>query len=177
MRGSCMTSCVKFSEHNGAPLTMRKRSKYKPKGVRLDPISYVLSGIKPVLSHSASTPLRIRMHSAMTALTKGEATRSDIDALISTFNITEALLRVNPKLGSDWTAEVKAGQDALFNVAVRGATSQKFVLTGPEMAAMNLVVDVHEAQLEQATVLEIERATDMVHHRIRTNQTRKIVAK
>lgn len=153
---------------------MRKRSKYRPRGVRMDTVSFVLSGMKPVVEHSGATTMRIRNHAAMTALTRGQATRSDIDALISAFNITEALARVNPKLGADWMAEIRAGQDALYEVAVRGRGTQKFVLTGPEMAAMNLVMDVHEAQLAQATVLEIERATDMVLHRIRTKQTRKI---
>lgn len=153
---------------------MRKRSKYRPKGIRFDTVGYVLSGLQPALSHSAATPMRIRIHAAMTALTQGTATRSDIDALIFAFNIAEGLALVNPKLGSDWLPEIKAGQDALFNVARRGRPSLRFVLSGPEMRAMNLVMDVHEAQLEKATVLEIERATDLVHHRIQTKQARKI---
>ena len=153
---------------------MKKRSKYRPKGIRMDAINYVLSGIRPVIAHSASTDLRIRNHAAMTALTQGQATRGDIDVLISVFNTTEALALVNPKLGADWTAEIRAGQDALYDVALRGKASQKFVLTGPEMAAMNLVMDVHEAQLAQATVVEIERANALVVYRIRTKQTRRI---
>lgn len=153
---------------------MRKRSSYRPKGVILDPLRYVLSGLKPALSHDASTPMRIRVHDAMTALTKGTAGKPDIDTLIFCFNITEGLALVNPKLGADWLQEIKAGQDALFNVALRGKTTHKFVLTGPEMAAMNLALDIHEAQLENATVLEIERATELVRHRIQTKQARKI---
>lgn len=155
---------------------MRKRSKYRPKGVLIDPLAYVMSGLKPVLSHSESTSLRIRNHAAMTALTRGEAVKADIDTLISAFNISEALTLVNPNLGSDWRDEIKAGQDALYNVAVRGRTTYKFVLTGAEMAAMNLLMEIHEAQLEKATVLELERATDVVHQRMRTKQARRIAA-
>lgn len=155
---------------------MKKRSKYRPKGVRIDTLNFVLSGLKPALSHKAATPMRIRSHAAMTALTKGVATKSDIDALIFAFNVTEGLTLINPKLGADWKDEIRAGQDALFNIALRGKDTHKFVLSGPEMVAMNLVMDIHEAQLEQATVLEVERATDLVHHRIQTKQARKITA-
>lgn len=151
------------------PKPKKPRKPYRPKGIRVDMISYVLSGLKPVLSHESATNMRIRNHAAMTALIKGTATKDDIDVLIFAFNITEGLALVNPKLGSDWRAEIKAGQDALFDVALRGKARQWFVITGPEMAAMNLTMDIHEAQLEQATVLEIERAADLVHQRVKTN--------
>lgn len=178
---SFTTSCVKFSasktNQRGNPYAMRKRSKYRPKGVRMDTLAYVISGLKPVLSHSEATAMRIRNHAAMTALTRGDAKRSDVDILIGAFNVTEGLVLINPDLGADWMAEIRAGQDALYNVAMRGATTHKFVLTGAEMAAMNLVLEIHEAQLEKATVVEMERATDVVQHRVRTKQARRITAK
>lgn len=121
--------------------------------------------------------MRIRNHAAMTALTRGEAVRGDIDTLIAAFNMIEGLVLVNAELGSDWLPEIKAGQDALYNVAVRGASTHKFLLTGPEMAAMNLALDIFEAQLEKATVVELERATDVVQQRIRTKNARRITAK
>ena len=45
------------------------RKKYKPKGVRVDALNWVLSGIKPLNSAPYSTTLRIRNHSAMDIVT------------------------------------------------------------------------------------------------------------
>ena len=47
---------------------MRKKSKYKPKGVRVDAINWVLAGLKPMNSIEYVTTLRIRNHAAMDAL-------------------------------------------------------------------------------------------------------------
>lgn len=154
---------------------MRKRSKYRPKGVRLDVVNYVLSGVKPISSHEAAITLRVKNHAAMTALTKGEATRNDIEILIAAFNVTEAMTCVSPKLGADWREEIGRAQDALFAVATRGVKNgNRFILTGPEMTALNLGMDVHDAQLDTASVLELERATNIVRERIRNKQTRRI---
>ena len=48
---------------------MRKRSKYRPKGVRLDTIGYVTESLKPVASHdSYLLDLKIKNSEAMVAL-------------------------------------------------------------------------------------------------------------
>lgn len=156
---------------------MRKRSKYRPKGVIVDTLTHVTSGIKPALTHTGATPMRIRNHDALAALTQGRATRVEMDLLIEAFNMAEALYVVNPKLGADWAKEIRAGQDALYNVALRGATTGRFVVTGPEMAALNLTMDIHEAQLAQATVLEVERGLGVIRARLAKKQARKLPTK
>ena len=60
---------------------MRKKSKYKPKGVRTDNMTWVMSSIKPLTSISAGTDLRIKTHDAMDKLRRGVANRGDIDVL------------------------------------------------------------------------------------------------
>ena len=74
---------------------MRKRSKYRPKGVILNPIAYVMESMTPVAKHeSYLIDLKIRNHAAMTALTRGIATKTDMDDLIAMANISEALSRL-----------------------------------------------------------------------------------
>ena len=98
---------------------MRKKSKYKPKGVRTDALNWVLSGLKAFSSVPYSVTLRIRNHDAMDVLRRGDATKADIDVLIGAFNMAEAYMRLRPELGADWSDEIKAGLDALHAVGKR----------------------------------------------------------
>lgn len=154
---------------------MRKRSKYKPKGVRLDAVTWVLAGIKPFKEVPTSINIRIKNHAAMDALRRGEATREDMDVLIGAFNMTEAYTILRPDLGADWVKEIKAGQDALLMVAARGIESGRFVLKAQELVAMNLVMELHDAQLDQTNVREMELAMEIIdkeykHHKMRSVQ-------
>lgn len=156
---------------------MRKKSKYKPKGVRLDAINWVLSGLKPFKSVEYSTFVRIRNHDAMDKLRRGDATKDDIDILIGAFNMTEAYMRLRPELGADWADEIKAGLDALHAVGKRGVESKRFILKADELVAMNLVMEIHDAQLDNTTVNDMEKAMDIVTHEYRAKRMRPIVEK
>ena len=156
---------------------MKKRSKYRPKGVRVDSVSWVLAGLKPFSSVDVSTDLRIKNHEAMDTLRRGDATRADIDMLIGVFNITEAYMRLRPELGADWAEEIQAGQDALHAVGQRGAKSGRFVLKANELTAMNLVMEIHDAQLDNTTVKDMEKALDIVQQEYRARRMRPIVEK
>lgn len=157
---------------------MRKRSKYKPKGVRLDVVRYVVEGLKPMASHPAVLDLRIKNHGALTAVVKGNATRDDIDVLIAALNMAEALMILRENLGRDWSDEVRAAQDALLNMCQRAVRNgDRFIFTGPEMQAVNLGMEIHDAQIDQASVADLEKAIDLVQQRIMHRQAREIVQK
>ena len=145
---------------------MRKRSKYRPKGVIIDTMSWVKSGMKPIAeTGDAITVLRLRNHGAMAALTKGEATRQDLDILISCMNITEAYWRMG--FGHEYKEIVNAGLAALRSVGKRGLESGKFILKADEMAALNEAMELHDAQLEVSTVKQMEQALDIVTQEIK----------
>jgi hypothetical protein len=139
---------------------MRKRSKYRPKPQLTDPLNWVISGMKPVLSaKDVMDNVRIKNHMALRCVVDGTATRKDMDVLIEAFNITEALCRVDASLGRDWAAEIRAGQDALLAMGRRGlAKGDRFLFTGPELSAANTVMEIHDAQLERCTVAQMEKA-------------------
>jgi hypothetical protein len=142
-------------------MLMRKRSKYRPKPMLQDPLNFVLESITPVAQHdSYLVDLKIKNHDALTALTKGMATRKGIDTLIQAVNIVEALYRLG--FGRDYFPEVRAGLNALYEVGVRGAESGRFVLKASEMDALNMVMELHDAQLEVITVKDMDKAIGLV---------------
>lgn len=154
---------------------MRKKSNYKPKGVRLDAVNWVLSGLKSVASvGDALVVLKAKNHSALTEVVQGRGNRSQIDLLIAALNMCEAYA-IHGK-GSDWKDEINAAQDALYDMALRGVNTEKFLFRGPEMQAVNLAMEIHDVQLEQSTVQELEKMTDFVVKQITLKKARPIVS-
>ena len=142
----------------------------------MNTMGYVLEGMAPVAQHdSFLVDLKIKNHGALTALTKGMATRKDIDTLIQAGNIVEALYRLG--FGRDYFPEVRAGLDALYEVGVRGAESGRFVLKASEMDALNTVMELHDAQLEIITVKDMGAAFKLVIDEFRKKKMRAIKPK
>jgi len=152
---------------------MKKKSKYKPKGIRLDAVNWVLSGIKPISKvGDALITLKAKNHSAFTEITQGRGNHDQVDILIASMNMCEAYAR-NGK-GKDWLPEIMQAQDALFTMGKRGLTKGRFLFTGEEMQAMNLGMEIHDAQLDQSTVKEMEDMMDYVMKQIRQKKARAI---
>jgi hypothetical protein len=155
---------------------MRKRSKYRPRQVLTDPVGWVMSGLKPLASIKDEHLLLVsKNHSAMGELTHGRGNRDHIDVLIAALNMTEGLYRVRANLGKAWASEIRAGQDALLEMTRRGvARADRFVFTGPEMAAVNVALEIHDEQLNQCTVAELEAAIQIAKREIHLKRARLI---
>jgi hypothetical protein len=151
---------------------MKKRSKYKPKGVRLDNMAWVQSGLKRVEDVSESSTIKIRNHDAMNTLRLGQATELEINVIISALNISEALALRG--IGSDWMPELRTAQDHLLALARRGMTT-RFIVRGDELTALNLAMEIHDAQLETVTVKQLETALEDVRETVRLRKARPIV--
>lgn len=156
---------------------MRKRSKYRPKGVILNPIAYVMESMTPVAKHeSYLIDLKIRNHAAMTALTRGMATKTDMDDLIAMANISEALSRLG--FGQEYADVTRAGLDSLHEVGKRGMadpTKPKFILRSSDMKALNELMELHDAQMDVITIKDMERAIDIVNEEFRQRKMRPIL--
>lgn len=152
---------------------MRKKSKYKPKGVRLDVMTWVQSGLKPFSSVPLAVDIRIKNHVAIEQLRLGQADKDNIDILIGAFNMMEGFGRMG--IGSDWQEEIRSGQDALLAVAKRGVKrDMRFVATGLELKTINFAMEIHDAQLDACTVRQIEQALDIVQEDIIYKRARAI---
>jgi len=155
---------------------MRKRSKYQPKGVRLDAVSWVINGMKPVtVAKDEILTLRIKNHMALDVLRTGGGGKSDMDVVIAALNMTEALARL--RIGSELSDQIRAGQDALYALAQRGARLGRFVFTGPELQAVNLAMEIHDAQLDVCTIAELEKAVEIVKQELRHKRMRVVEVK
>lgn len=154
---------------------MKKRSKYRPKGVLINPLAYVLESLKPVKDHdSYLIDLKIKNHAAMEVLTKGRAVRADMDILINMVNVVEALYRLG--FGEDYGDVVQQGLDALHEVGKRGVQTGRFILKAHEMSHLNLVMELHDAQMEVITVKDMERAVDLVNKEFEQRKMRRMAA-
>lgn len=155
---------------------MRKRSKYRPKHVLLNPMGFVLESISPVASHTAfMLDLKIKNHGAMETLTKGMAKHADVDTLIQMVNMTEAFARLG--FGQDYSDVVRDGLQALRDVGKRGAVSGSFVLKAHEMNALNTVMELHDAQMEVVTLKDMDAAIALVREEYRLRKMTPVVEK
>jgi hypothetical protein len=155
---------------------MKKKSKYKPKGVRYDNMSWVIAGMKKVGTlPTAGVALKLKNHEALDSLLRGQGTRDHVDVIIAAVNMSEALIRVRDDLGRDWAEEIRAAQDAVYTMGKRGFVKESFVFTGPEMTAVKLVMDLHDTQLDHCSVKEMEQALFIVEEEIRLRKARPIV--
>lgn len=155
---------------------MKKKSKYKPRGVRYDNLSWIVAGFKKVGTlPTAGVALKLKNHEALDSILTGQGTKSHVDVLIAAVNMSEALIRVRDELGKDWAEEIRAAQDAIYTMGRRGHERNSFVFTGPEMTAVKLVMDLHDAQLDDCSVREMEQALFIVEEEIRMKKARPIV--
>ena len=155
---------------------MRKKSKYKPRHVRTDNLNWILAGMKKVGAlPTAGIALKLKNHEALESILRGQGTKHDVDVLINAVNMAEAMVRIRDDLGADWKTEIKAAQDAIYTMGKRGVERGSFAFTGPEMTALKLVMDVHDAQLDDCTVKEMERALYIVAEEVRLKKCRAIV--
>jgi hypothetical protein len=155
---------------------MRKKSKYKPYGVRLDNMSWVMAGMKKVGTlPTAGVALKLKNHEALDSILMGHGTKAHVDVLIAAVNMSEAFIRIRDELGLDWKTEIKAAQDAIYTMGKRGVEKERFAFTGPEMTAVKLVMDLHDVQLDDCSVREMEQALFIVEEEIRLKKARPIL--
>lgn len=153
---------------------MRKKSKYRPKGVVLNTLAYVMESMTPVEKHgSFLIDLKIKNHAAMAALTQGRAAKADIDMLIAMVNMVEALYRMG--FGKEYADTVQEGLNAVREVARRGAQTGKFILKSTEMNAINTVMELHDAQMDVITVKDMEKAFQIVDNEWRQKKMKPIL--
>jgi hypothetical protein len=154
---------------------MRKRSNYRPKGVIMDTVSHVLGGFRLIKDTAGvAVTLKIKNHDALNNMVQGSGSRKDIEILIAAMNVAEAMA-VKCDLGSEYGADITAAQDALVTMGRRGLSKDgRFLFTGPELTAMNLGMEVHDAQLEVCTISQMERALNFVEQEIKGRRARAI---
>lgn len=140
---------------------MRKRSKYRPKPKLQDPVSWVINGFAKIdtAAKSLIDTVRIKNHMAMSLILKGEGTRKEMGDIMVAFKIAHHLAARG--LGADWIPEIAAACDAIEAMRVRGeAKGDRFLFNGEELKAVNLGMEIHDAQLDSCTLAQMEQAVE-----------------
>jgi len=146
---------------------MKKCCKRKHYDTSFSPLDYVLNGMKPVSSTSPITTVRIKNHSAMQAAVMGKADFNDIDTLVAAWNMAEALAHLG--VGVEYLEEIRQANVSMTCMQLRGG------LTGPEIKALQMAMEIHEAQLDdsRATVALVEEAMQIVKKVIRIKKQQR----
>lgn len=144
---------------------MRKRSKYRPKPVLVNPLGYVIESMTPVTRHdNFPIDLKIKNSEAMVSLMQGRAAKADMDILISMSNVTEALQQMG--FGKEYQDVCVDGRFAILKIIDRAQQHGRFTPTGPEIQLLNLLMELHDAQMDVITVRDIEKALALVKFKI-----------
>ena len=152
---------------------MKKRSKYKPKGVRMDALTWVISGFKKVAEvPDAGTKLMIKNHASFDEIREGRGDTFHVDNLITMVNCAEALAK--RQLGRDWLEEIGQAQDAIYAMAQRGVSGKSFIFTGEELKAVQTIIELHDEQLRNCPVRTLELALVDIEKEFKGNKMRKI---
>jgi hypothetical protein len=160
---------------------MRKFCRRKVRPINPDPVAWVLKGLQPLVQvddDGANVLVRTQLknHSALEAIRVGAGTRVHVDMLIGAANMTAALIKLYNR-GSDYADEVQQFRNGVFSLVQRGAATNKFIFTGPELSAVNFGMQVHDAQLDITTVGELEAAIYHVRNIQRTGRDRRVILK
>lgn len=156
----------------------KSRKKYVPKPVVADTFGlvskkfaveaanrrYEAAGKVPI-SETVSLRILNLVYLALASLKTGKGTVTDWDTVAHALNMSE-LLATELKIGYDYLSTIRRGQQAHNNCGARYITKSAFGYSGPEMKAMNLALEVHDQQLEIATVEELEALADKIDQKI-----------
>lgn len=144
---------------------MKKRSKYRPRRVLLDTMAFVQESLTPVALHDTYLlDLKIVNSMAMASLMKGTATKRDMDVLVAMSNIVEALYELG--FGSQYPDVATEGRYAILSIVYRAVERLRFVPTGEDIKRLNTLMELHDAQMDAITIVDMERAISLAKRRI-----------
>ena len=144
---------------------MRKKSKYKPRQVLQNPLGFVLENITPITQHEDYLlNLQLKNSSAMERLLKGKATKKDMNTLIAMSNITEALQIMG--FGTEYKEVGVDGREALIGIIMRAVKILRFTPTGKEIQSLNMLMELHDAQMDVITVKSMDEAINLAKKQI-----------
>jgi len=144
---------------------VRKKSKYKPRQVLQNPLGFVLENITPITQHEDYLlNLQLKNSSAMERLLKGKATKKDLNTLIAMSNITEALQIMG--FGTEYKEVAVDGREALIGIIMRAVKILRFTPTGKEIQSLNMLMELHDAQMDVITVKSMDEAINLAKKQI-----------
>lgn len=130
-------------------------------------MGYVMSGMT-LLSEDTKVLLGTLHHGALHALTTGVGTKDDWDSICNLLNLS--LVLDEQVYQRAFRKEIDVAMAAHAACGKRLHKHGRFGYTGEELRHVNLALEVHDQQLKQTTIKEIEDAKATVYKRLRAKQ-------
>lgn len=145
---------------------MRKTTKRRRWVANPNALHIALNNVSMVKdAGSANTLMRLVGHEAMDSLRRGEGTRDHLQSIIEASNIAETLARLH-NLGTDWLPEIHEAQTCIHALAVRSAQMGRYTLKANELKALNLLLEIHDAQLDACSIQTLGKAVEYIRQRM-----------
>lgn len=140
-------------------VSAKPRKKYRPRSRLQNPMQFALESLSPV-RHLGSyvTNWKLKVHSAMVALTQGTATKLDMDTLLAAHYLCGAWIAMD--LGTEYKPVLICSHVALADLYLRGEKNQRYIVKALEMQAINDMLSLHDAYLETVTGEQMDRARE-----------------
>lgn len=154
---------------------MRKRSKYKPRPVLVDPVGFVVESVKPIVEHDNYVlDWKLKNNVAFAALMRGEATKVEMDTLAAAHNITDALLVILD--GKDIDGTVARSAVAIMDICDRANAGKGVAMKAAEMQAMRDLMALHDELMDVVTLGQMEKAIAYAKKEIAAGRANRIKA-
>lgn len=141
----------------------KPRKKYRPKRNLLNPVEYVIAGVRPA-ARDAQTKLKVGYHMSMAALCRGEGDTHDWQNVSDAMNVAMVLCEMG--YGEDYLPDLSVAMQSMLAMRDRRKAGQKLLFRGEEMQAVNLGLELHDAQVEEVPRAAFEKALDEVNRRL-----------
>lgn len=132
---------------------MRKKSAYARKRAPVDHFAAFRALRSAAAAQSTADldpdqlrDLRIGYHGALAAITSGTAQDSDAHALALASNVS--MLLCEHGIGAEYLDDVIAAQHAVMSIQARRERVGRYGATGPELALLQTLLDLHDQQLQ-----------------------------
>lgn len=141
----------------------KPRKKYRPKPIVHDVMARIKQGELPATTaETAVRRFRVANHSAMDSLIRGAGTRQDTIALGHMLTTAKALAKHN--VWRDWTPELLQAEADLKALQARGG---RYIMRAQEINSLNTALAVHDKQIDECTVKQLEDAINAAMHALR----------
>jgi len=148
------------------PSNSKPRKQYRPKPQMLNPLGHVLEGMESVKSRdSYLRTLKIRNSEAVLALLRGEATKLDMNVLVAMSNMVEVFCAMG--FGQEYTDVSTEGRTAILKIIFRAVDKHTFVPMGPEIKAIQELMELHDQQMDVITIRELDTAIALARKKIK----------
>lgn len=142
-----------------------RNKKYVPKKTVQNPMLHLMSGMRKI-PYDMSIMIKIRKHYAAACLKQGKLNKEHFDSLIEMVNMAIILIEFHYK--QDHLSDLFLARDSLKNIGLRYKVIDSFTATEEEQSHINYAIAIHDMQLDDLRVVDIENAYEEIFRRLRT---------